>query len=71
MPYFSNIMLATLGTLLVMGGIIYFVLGRRPGAAGKSGVSANPFVSAVLYFHAHIKYIKFLSLFRSYDFCYH
>lgn len=50
---FSNIMLATLGTLLVMGGIMYFVLGRRSGAAGKSGISGNPFVSFVAQFYAH------------------
>ena len=45
---------------------MYFVLGRRSGAAGKSGISGNPFVSAIFIFMS--MYIEFLSLLRSYDF---
>ena len=43
--YSRTTLLVSLGTLVVIGGVLYFVLGRGAALSGRSGMPGNPFVS--------------------------
>eukprot|EP00795_Rhopilema_esculentum_P001916 gene1916-16423_t len=42
-----NTVLVTAATLAIMGGLLYFLLGRGSASAGRSGISGNPFGSYI------------------------